>query len=151
LLLIVSGSNEITLDEIGRSMIIFKLKQVHNANIIMGVGEDETLGDSIAVTIIATGFDIEQQNGIVNTEPKKIIHTLEDEQRSVHNLSKDSVPAFDLHNESSKSNSDEFVLNYWKTKLRQGSHPVLGNEDYWLRPSLLKLRCYFRVVSPKAC
>jgi hypothetical protein len=38
------------------------------------------------VTIIATGFDIEQ-NGIVNTEPKKIIHTLEDEQRSVHNLS----------------------------------------------------------------
>jgi cell division protein FtsZ len=41
----------------------------------------------IAVTIIATGFDIEQQNEIVNTEPKKIIHTLEDEQRSVHNLS----------------------------------------------------------------
>jgi cell division protein FtsZ len=28
--------------------------------IIMGVGEDETLGDAIAVTIIATGFDIEQ-------------------------------------------------------------------------------------------
>jgi cell division GTPase FtsZ len=27
----------------------------------MGVGEDETLGDAIAVTIIATGFDIEQQ------------------------------------------------------------------------------------------
>jgi cell division protein FtsZ len=38
-----------------------------------------------AVTIIATGFDIEQQNGIVNTEPKKY-PTLEDEQ-SVHNLS----------------------------------------------------------------
>jgi cell division protein FtsZ len=35
----------------------------------MGVGEDET-GDAIAVTI-TTGFDIEQQNGIVNTEPKK--------------------------------------------------------------------------------
>jgi cell division protein FtsZ len=35
----------------------------------MGVGEDETLGDAIAVTIIAAGFDIEQQNGIVNTEP----------------------------------------------------------------------------------
>jgi cell division protein FtsZ len=34
----------------------------------MGVGEDETLGDAIAA-IIATGFDIEQQNGIVNTEP----------------------------------------------------------------------------------
>jgi cell division protein FtsZ len=36
----------------------------------MGVGEDETLGDSS--NYIATGFDIEQQNGIVNTEPKKL-------------------------------------------------------------------------------
>jgi cell division protein FtsZ len=71
----------------------------HNANIIMGVGEDETLGDAIAVTIIATGFDIEQQNGIVNTEPKKIIHTLEDEQRSVHNLSQNTVQGFDLNAE----------------------------------------------------
>jgi hypothetical protein len=40
-LLIVSGSNEITLDEIGRSMTIFKLKQV-TMPILMGVGEDET-------------------------------------------------------------------------------------------------------------
>jgi cell division protein FtsZ len=39
----------------------------------MGVGEDETLGDAIAVTIIATGFDIEQQNGI-STEPKNNSH-----------------------------------------------------------------------------
>jgi cell division protein FtsZ len=53
LLLIVSGSNEITLDEIGKLTTIFKMKR-HNANIIMGVGEDETLGDAIAVTIIAT-------------------------------------------------------------------------------------------------
>jgi cell division protein FtsZ len=70
----------------------------------MGVGEDETLGDAIAVTIIATGFDIEQQNGIVNTEPKKIIHTLEDEQRSVHNLSKIQFLHLISDNESSKSN-----------------------------------------------
>jgi cell division protein FtsZ len=41
----------------------------HNANIIMGVGEDESLGDAIA--LLLTGFDIEQQNEIVNTEPKK--------------------------------------------------------------------------------
>jgi cell division protein FtsZ len=80
LLLIVSGSNEITLDEIGEINDHIQTEAGFNANIIMGVGEDETLGDAIAVTIIATGFDIEQQNGIVNTEPK-IIHTLEDEQK----------------------------------------------------------------------
>jgi cell division protein FtsZ len=41
LLLIVSGSNEITLDEIGE--INIQNEAGHNANIIMGVGEDETL------------------------------------------------------------------------------------------------------------
>ncbi|WP_306353727.1 cell division protein FtsZ [Flavobacterium sp. '19STA2R22 D10 B1'] len=97
LLLIVSGTNEITIDEIGEINDHIQNEAGHNANIIMGVGEDETLGEAIAVTIIATGFNIEQQNEIVNTEPKKIIHSLEDEQKIVHDLSKKNVlPAFDF-------------------------------------------------------
>ncbi|MEQ3661511.1 MAG: cell division protein FtsZ [Flavobacterium sp.] len=87
LLLIVSGTSEITLDEIGEINDFIQTEAGHNANIIMGVGEDETLGDGVAVTIIATGFDVEQQAEIVNTEPKKIIHSLEDEQKIVHDLS----------------------------------------------------------------
>src|SRR5690606_16221116 len=43
-------------------------------------------GDAIAVTVIATGFNAEQQHEIVNTEAKKIIHTLEDEQKAERNL-----------------------------------------------------------------
>jgi len=81
LLLIVSGSDEITIDEIGEINDYIQQEAGHNANIIMGVGEDETLGDSISVTIIATGFDIEQQREIVNVEPPRIIHTLGDEQK----------------------------------------------------------------------
>lgn len=100
LLLIVSGSNEITLDEIGEINDHIQAEAGYNANIIMGVGEDETLGEAIAVTIIATGFDVEQQNEIVNTEPKKIIHTLEDEQRSVHNLTNRPITSFDLNAET---------------------------------------------------
>lgn len=110
LLLIVSGSNEITLDEIGEINDHIQVEAGHNANIIMGVGEDETLGDAIAVTIIATGFDVEQQNEIVNTEPKKIIHTLEDEQRSVHNLTNKTVTSFDLNAETPTSKSDEKIV-----------------------------------------
>ena len=49
------------------------------ANIIMGVGEDLELEDSISVTVIATGFNADQQNEISNTEPEKIIHKLEEE------------------------------------------------------------------------
>jgi cell division protein FtsZ len=48
----------------------------------MGVGEDESLGDAIAVTVIATGFNAEQQNEISNTEGTRIIHTLEEDQRA---------------------------------------------------------------------
>lgn len=82
LLLIVSGSEEITIDEIGEINDLIQVEAGGGANIIMGVGEDESLGDSIAVTVIATGFNKEQQNDISNTEAKRIIHTLEDEQRA---------------------------------------------------------------------
>ena len=44
LLLIVSGSNEITIDEIGEINDYIQVEAGHNANIIMGVGEDESLG-----------------------------------------------------------------------------------------------------------
>ncbi|SHF77369.1 cell division protein FtsZ [Flavobacterium defluvii] len=110
LLLIVSGSNEITLDEIGEINDHIQAEAGYNANIIMGVGEDESLGEAIAVTIIATGFDVEQQNEIVNTEPKKIIHTLEDEQRSVHNLTNRPLTSFDLNAETPTAKSEEKVI-----------------------------------------
>ena len=58
LLLIVSGTSEITIDEIGEINDHIQAEAGFNANIIMGVGEDETLGESIAVTIIATGFNM---------------------------------------------------------------------------------------------
>ena len=97
LLLVVSGTNEITIDEIGEINDHIQSEAGHNANIIMGVGEDESLGDAVAVTIIATGFNVEQQNEIVNTEPKKIIHALEEGQRLVQDLSaRATVSAFDL-------------------------------------------------------
>jgi cell division protein FtsZ len=82
LLLIVSGTEEITIDEIGEINEHIQNEAGGVANIIMGVGEDEALGDSISITVIATGFDVEQQNEISNTEAKRIIHTLEEEQRA---------------------------------------------------------------------
>ncbi|WP_203255886.1 cell division protein FtsZ [Hyunsoonleella ulvae] len=79
LLLIVSGSQEITIDEIGEINDHIQNEAGHGANIIMGVGEDETLEESISVTIIATGFNIDQQDEISNTETKKVVHALEDD------------------------------------------------------------------------
>ncbi|MAH82346.1 MAG: cell division protein FtsZ [Flavobacteriaceae bacterium] len=86
LLLIVSGSEEITIDEIGEINDYIQSEAGNNTNIIMGVGEDEELENEISVTIIATGFNIDQQNEIVNTETKKVIHTLEEDQKMEHIL-----------------------------------------------------------------
>ncbi|MFY8066597.1 MAG: cell division protein FtsZ [Flavobacterium sp.] len=89
LLLIVSGvgeENEVSIDEISEINEYIQNEAGYSANIIMGLGEDEKLENSISVTVIATGFNIEQQAEIVNQEPKKIIHSLEDEQKIVHEL-----------------------------------------------------------------
>jgi cell division protein FtsZ len=100
LLLIVSGTdeaNEITIDEIGEINDFIQSEAGYNANIIMGVGEEEALGDAISVTVIATGFNVEQQAEIVNTEPKKIIHSLEDEQKNVHVLLNNTVASLSVN------------------------------------------------------
>jgi len=154
LLLIVSGTNEITIDEIGEINDHIQVEAGHNANIIMGVGEDESLGDAIAVTIIATGFDIEQQNEIVNTEPKKIIHTLEDEQRSVHNLSNKTVAAFDLNAESPASDSNQRIVFDLVEPAVVTPNPVITNpiidkEELLVMSEFIKnLDVTFEIVSP---
>ena len=93
LLLIVSGSQEITIDEIGEINDHIQAEAGYGANIIMGVGEDESLEDAIAVTIIATGFDVEQQDDITNTEAKKVVHALEDDQAMEQDLNTEREPA----------------------------------------------------------
>jgi len=93
LLLIVSGSSEITIDEIGEINDHIQEQAGHGANIIMGVGEDDGLGEAIAVTIIATGFDIEQQAEFSNTEVKKVVHALEEEQAHEQDLTTEKEPA----------------------------------------------------------
>ena len=86
LLLIVSGSEEITIDEIGEINDYIQSEAKSNVDIIMGVGDDPDLGEAIAVTVIATGFNKEQQLDITSTEAKKIVHDLEESQIEDHKI-----------------------------------------------------------------
>ncbi len=90
LLLIVSGKEEITIDEIGLINDYIQERAGHGANIIMGVGEDDLLESSISVTVIATGFDPNQQEEILHTDPKKIIHSLDDNNEIVQKFNDDN-------------------------------------------------------------
>lgn len=109
LLLIVSGAQEITIDEIGEINDHIQNEAGHGANIIMGVGEDESLQESISVTIIATGFNVDQQDEISNTEVKKVIHSLEDHQTE-QDLSKDKDPAI-IRPDIILENKDEKIVH----------------------------------------
>ena len=91
LLLIVSGTNEVTLDEIGEVNDYIQTEAGYDANIIMGIGEDESLAGAISVTIVATGFAADQQNTITNTEVKKIVHTLENEHKATYSFSDNKI------------------------------------------------------------
>lgn len=112
LLLIVSGEEEITIDEIGEINDFIQTEAGNNTNIIMGVGEDPALGNSISVTIIATGFNSEQQHQIVNTEAKKIIHTLEEEQPLVHDLTETKAPKYIFEDPIEETPSKEPIVKY---------------------------------------
>ena len=89
LLLIVSGTDEITIDEIGEINEYVQKETGNSANIIMGVGEDQELGNNISVTVIATGFAEDQQNDLVNSETKKVIYTLDENQKVEKELMKE--------------------------------------------------------------
>ena len=89
LLLIVSGNDEITIDEIGLINEYIQERAGNSANIIMGVGEDSSLESAISVTVIATGFDPNQQEEIIHSDTKKIIHSLNTDNEFVQNLKDD--------------------------------------------------------------
>lgn len=57
LLNITSGEDEITMDEVGEITDYVQDTVGAEAQVIWGTGRDEKLGESISVTIVATGFD----------------------------------------------------------------------------------------------
>jgi len=57
LLYITTGTKDITMDEITEITDYVQKESGNDADTIWGVGKDESLGDNIGITIIATGFD----------------------------------------------------------------------------------------------
>lgn len=77
LLNITSGTDEITMDEMNE-ITSYVIREVgDNAAIIWGVGTDESLGDAISVTIIATGFPMDDVDTIPIPGPKNAVATEE--------------------------------------------------------------------------
>jgi cell division protein FtsZ len=76
----------------------------------MGVGDDSTLEESISVTIIATGFNIDQQDEISNTEPQKVVHKLEEDESNLFNQKELDVKVLEVNLENNEPEKIVHVL-----------------------------------------
>jgi cell division protein FtsZ len=83
LLNITSGSDEITMDELGEITDYIQDEAGQTAELIKGYGVDETLGDKVNVTVIATGFNTSSNIpfDLSARKPEKIVLKLEDEKQ----------------------------------------------------------------------
>ncbi len=82
LLYITSGTNEVSLDEVDEILEIAQNACGNNSDVIWGNGTDESLGEALSVTLIATGFnhDAKPYSAVLNekqkteptTTPKKV-------------------------------------------------------------------------------
>ena len=130
LLLIVSGAEEITIDEIGEINEYIQNETGNSANIIMGVGEDLELGNNISVTVIATGFGDEKQNSLVSSETKKVIYTLDQDHPFEKQLIKeDDIAMDDLINQTDDISDDQLDRESQQKKIENEINEILRNID----------------------
>ncbi len=108
LLNITSGTDEITMDEIGMITDFVQDASGDDADLIWGNGMDESLGKKLNITIIATGF--KANNTIpelyMRNKPKKDNIVLEEE--STINQEKPKVePVFEVHDKTEETEREE--------------------------------------------
>ena len=90
LLNIISGTEEITMSEIGEIIDYLQDEAGQDATIIWGNGTDTKLGDQISVTIIATGFDINPNR--LFQDPVEMVELQSEELDFEINLEDDIAP-----------------------------------------------------------
>ena len=80
LLYISTGNEEIEMDEVTEITDYIQEEAGMSAEIIWGIGRDESLNDDISITVIATGFKADSIEGLNDYKPReKKVVKLEDE------------------------------------------------------------------------
>lgn len=83
ILLNITGSNKLTLHEVHEASTIVQKAAAENANIIFGAVHDENMGDSVKVTVIATGIKPDKMGMRPRTVVSPAVRTA---QQSVKNV-----------------------------------------------------------------
>ena len=116
---ITGGAKEVMMDEIGEIIDYVQDEAGSTANVIFGTGFDESLGDKICVTLIATGFPVGQEEAerrIIEMEKTAANHPQVAEKVTSHNHTQEA-PRSNIEKavkaEYGKRDSDEemFIKN----------------------------------------
>lgn len=93
LLNITSGEDEITMDEIDDITDYIQNKAGYTAELIWGNGLDESLGDKVSVTVIATGFGKKELGKFdnLNKPEEHIVHTLDTNDNAVNEITPEAT------------------------------------------------------------
>jgi cell division protein FtsZ len=147
LLNIISGTEEITMGEIGEIIDYLQEEAGMDATIIWGNGTDHKLGDQISVTIIATGFDVNPNH--LFQEPE-IIEFNPDDSISEINLDENipfesvrTAPVFESRRETTKQTmtpmeSPKKKLKKIKNRADSASNAENANVDSWFTRQFTK-------------
>ncbi len=101
LLNITSGKEEVLLDEITEITDYIQNEAGSTAEIIWGLGKDESLESQISVTLVATGFDANNKLYDIDYKPvKKKVINLEDEEKQ----------ELEEHHKQGKQESEKIIL-----------------------------------------
>ncbi|UDM32476.1 cell division protein FtsZ [Lentilactobacillus laojiaonis] len=130
-LLNITGGPDLSLFEAQDASDIVSQAATNDVNIIFGTSIDETLGDEVRVTVIATGIDNRKNND--RTMSRRTSSRMMNNAESQANNNDHSLDSWDIHKESNRPNfSDNDQFNNVEKKdfdpFKDGNE-VSGNND----------------------
>jgi len=134
LLNIISGKEEITIGEIGDIIETLQEKAGQEADIIWGNGYDESLGENISVTILATGFETNPNQLL---QPKKEPEKFPLEKEKENGNYKEDL---EYKVESESSQIDEIKLDEELEEVKESSKSFFSEKSIFPKKKNKKVR-----------
>jgi cell division protein FtsZ len=134
LLNIISGTDEITIGEIGEIIEFLQREAGSEADIIWGNGYDDSIGDNISVTILCTGF-----------KDAPTINTRRISTSASYKLAEDRIKEETIINEPKESEPHPRVLELDPDSVS----PVGGNKSYWANQDVEEKKPAAKPPQPK--
>ncbi|RMG83983.1 MAG: cell division protein FtsZ [Bacteroidetes bacterium] len=135
LLNVTSGTREVTMDEIFEITEFVQEEAGYGTDLIWGNCYDESLGDKISVTVIATGFERNTgANKLMDQKEKKIVVSLDEDDNPPKKKGLTSI-GFESETEASNAPTFEFddirptVERYHKNGRYSYEEPYIKEED----------------------